>query len=58
MRYASSRWAVLTRYCTDGRLEVDNNAVERAIRPLALGRENYLFVGSDARRRAPPRSIP
>jgi transposase len=48
MRYALSRWVALTRYCNDGRLEIDNNAVERAIRPLALGRKNYLFAGSDA----------
>jgi transposase len=48
MRYALSRWPALIRYCDDGRLEIDNNAVERAIRPLALGRKNYLFAGSDA----------
>ena len=48
MRYAFSRWAALTRYLDDGRLEIDNNAAERAIRPLALGRKNYLFAGSDA----------
>jgi transposase len=47
MRYALTRWAALTRYCDDGRLEIDNNAAERAIRPLALGRKNYLFAGSD-----------
>lgn len=47
MRYALSRWAALTRYLDDGRLEIDNNAAERAIRPLALGRKNYLFAGSD-----------
>ena len=43
-----SRWAALTRYTTDGRLEMTNNAVERAIRPLALTRKNYLFAGSDS----------
>ena len=48
MRYALSRWVALTRYLDDGRLEIDNNAAERAIRPLALGRKNYLFAGSDA----------
>ena len=37
----------LTRYIDDGRLEMSNNAAERAIRPLALGRKNYLFAGSD-----------
>ena len=47
IRYALSRWAALTRYLDDGRLEIDNNAAERAIRPLALGRKNWLFAGSD-----------
>ncbi len=46
-RYAASRWTALTRYVDDGRLEMSNNAAERAIRPLALGRKNYLFAGSD-----------
>ena len=40
IRYARSRWDALTRYVADGRLEIDNNPVERAIRPLALGRKN------------------
>jgi transposase len=48
IRYAISRWTALTRYVDDGRLEMSNNAAERAIRPLALGRKNYLFAGSDA----------
>jgi transposase len=48
IRYATSRWAALTRYTTDGRLEMTNNAVERAIRPLALTRKNYLFAGADS----------
>ncbi len=47
MRYALSRWAALTRYRDDGRLEIDNNAAERSIRPVALGRKNWLFAGSD-----------
>src|SRR5215471_12275457 len=47
-RYALARWAALTRYTTDGRLEMTNNAVERAIRPLAMTRKNYLFAGSDS----------
>jgi len=47
IRYSQSRWPALTRYTTDGRLEMSNNAVERAIRPLALTRKNYLFAGSD-----------
>ena len=48
IRYTLSRWPALTRYTTDGRLEMTNNAVERAIRPLVLGRKNYLFAGSDS----------
>ncbi len=47
IRYATSRWTALTRFVDDGRLEMTNNAAERAIRPLALGRKNYLFAGSD-----------
>lgn len=47
LRYAMSRWSSLTRYTTDGRLEISNNAAERAIRPLAVGRKNWLFAGSD-----------
>ena len=46
-RYAASRWTALTRYVDNGRLEMSNNAAERAMRPLALGRKNYLFAGSD-----------
>ena len=42
------RWTALTRYRDDGRIEIDNNTAERAIRPLVLGRRNYLFAGSDA----------
>ena len=48
IRYSLSRWAALTRYTTDGRLEMTNNAVERAIRPVAMTRKNYLFAGSDS----------
>lgn len=40
IRYALWRWDALTRFTTDGRLEMTNNAAERAIRPLALGRKN------------------
>lgn len=47
-RYALGRWTALTRYCDDGRLEIDNNAAERALRAVTLGRKNYLFAGSDA----------
>ena len=48
IRYALGRWTALMRYCDDGRLEIDNNAAERALRVVALGRKNYLFAGSDA----------
>ena len=48
MRYARSRWQALTRYADDGRLEISNNAAENAIRPVALGRKNWLFAGSDS----------
>jgi hypothetical protein len=48
IRYALGRWTALTRYCDDGALEIDNNAAERALRAVALGRKNYLFAGSDA----------
>ena len=47
IRYALSRWTALTRYRDDGRLEMDNNAAERALRVVALGRKNWLFAGSD-----------
>src|ERR1700691_6239085 len=47
IRYALSNWVALTRFCDDGRLEVDNNAAERALRAVALGRKNWLFAGSD-----------
>jgi hypothetical protein len=47
IRYARSRWPALTRYLADGRLEISNNAAERAIRPLALNRKNWIFAGSD-----------
>ncbi len=48
IRYALGLWEALTRYCDDGHLEIDNNAAERALRAVALGRKNYLFAGSDA----------
>ena len=47
MRYALGRWTGLTRFLHDGRVELDTNPVERAIRPVALGRKNHLFAGSD-----------
>lgn len=53
MRYAMERWDKLSAYLQDGSLLIDNNLVENAIRPIALGRKNYLFAGShDAATRA------
>ena len=46
--YSLAHWQALTRYCEDGRIEIDNNAAERALRGVGLGRKNYLFFGSDA----------
>lgn len=46
--YTARRWTALTRFLEDGALEVDNGAVERAIRGIAIGRRNWLFAGSDA----------
>jgi transposase len=48
VKYALGLWEALVRYTDDGRLEIDNNAAERALRVVALGRKNYLFAGSDA----------
>lgn len=47
MRYALSRWTALGVYIDDGRVEIDNNIAERAMRPLGIGRKNWLFAGSD-----------
>jgi transposase len=48
IRYSLSRWDALVLYTTDGRLGICNNATERIIRPLALGRRNWTFEGSDS----------
>jgi len=48
IQYALSRWRALTRYVDDGLLEIDNNAAERSLRSVAMGRKNYLFMGSDS----------
>ncbi|MDD2875106.1 MAG: IS66 family transposase [Azoarcus sp.] len=48
IQYALNHWRALVRYAGDGRIEIDNNAAERALRGVALGRKNYLFAGSDA----------
>jgi transposase len=47
IRYALARWDALMRFCDDGRIEIDNNSAERALRAVAIGRKNYLFAGSD-----------
>ena len=47
IRYALARWTALCRFLDDSRIELDTNPVERAIRPIALGRKNHLFAGSD-----------
>lgn len=46
MSYTLTRWDKLKQYLSDGILEIDNNLIENAIRPVALGRKNYLFAGS------------
>jgi len=45
--YSLSNWTALTRFVADGRIEAHNNAAERALRAVAIGRKNYLHVGSD-----------
>ncbi len=47
IRYALGRWTSLIWFLDDGRIDLDNNPVERAIRPIALGRKNSLFAGSE-----------
>jgi transposase len=47
LQYSLTRWEALMRYTTDGRLAIDNNAAERAIRGIAMTRKNFLFLGSD-----------
>jgi transposase len=46
--YSQWRWAALTRYAGDGRIEIDNNAAEREIRAVTFGRKNWLHASSDA----------
>src|SRR5690606_40709395 len=55
IRYALNQWQALTRYLDDGAVEIDNNAAERSLRGVALGRKHYLFMGSD---RAGERAAP
>ncbi len=44
--YTLTHWRALTRYCEDGLIQIDNNAAERALRGVAIGRNNWLFAGS------------
>jgi transposase len=46
LAYSIKRWEKLSIYSTDGKLQIDNNSVERSVRPLAIGRKNFLFCGS------------
>ena len=46
--YALNLWPALLRYCDDGAIEIDNSAVERALRGVAGGRRNYRFAGVDS----------
>ncbi len=48
MRYALSRWPSFTLFLDDGRIAIDNNAAERAVKPVVIGRKNWMFAGSDA----------
>jgi len=43
LEYLANQWSTLTVYCEDGRLEIDNNGIERAIRPFVIGRNNLIF---------------
>jgi hypothetical protein len=53
VNYTLNRWLALTRVADDGHYPIDNNPVENAIRPIAIGRKNWLFAGSEtAGRRA------
>ena len=45
--YSLKRWPALSRYADTGHLPIDNNPVENAIRPIALGKKNWLFAGSE-----------
>ncbi len=48
MQYMLNQWDALTTYTTQGFLNIDNNASERALKRVALGRKNWLFAGNDA----------
>jgi len=48
VRYLLNQWEALDRYCDDGDLSIDNNATERSLRGIAIGRNNWTFLGSDS----------
>ena len=48
LRYVLNRWDAFTLFLDDGRIAIDNNAAERAIKPVVIGRKNFIFAGSDA----------
>lgn len=48
IRYALRRWSSFTLFLQDGRVAIDNNAAERAVKPVVLGRKSWMFAGSDA----------
>ena len=52
IRYTLRHWNGLTVFLADGRVEVDSNSIERNMRPIALGRRNHLFAGSERGARA------
>ena len=54
INYALNQWDALNRYCEQGYLAIDNNAAERAVRPCAVGRKNWLFCGNDGGGRLMP----
>ncbi|WP_442869587.1 IS66 family transposase [Bradyrhizobium sp. CCBAU 11386] len=47
IRYTLNHWKGVTRFIDDGRIEIDSNTVERSIKPIGLGKKNYLFAGSE-----------
>ena len=56
LNYIANHWAGLTMFLEDGRIEIDNNGMERSIRPLVMTRENRLFADSRKGRRSRPSS--
>lgn len=54
IRYALGQWSGLAMFLEDGRVEIDNNLTENMIRPSAVGKKNWLFIGDAGRETAPP----